>query len=269
MWSCRAQQQPRSLAVLVSLIFLAVLAAGCVVEETDSIPLPTEQPNTEVPEVPTPVFEPTATPVPAPATPTPLPPTATPVPAPPTPEATPLPNSEPAPEVDRIGPLQGLLVVPIAGRTSFMLTEPRELVQLPGHTLVYLPEGTGAEVDIFTPVAAADGRTLNTIGDVVIELTTTAVFEGMSELAPVTVAGHPTRVFEGELSQSERGFYTDAAYVSDPNAGWFPPTQIRMWLIDTPQGVVAVTAEALAGSENYSDAIRLATGILATITFSS
>ena len=264
---------------LLLLLLAASLLAGCVVEDSAvrTTTEPAAIPATVAP-IPTPAFEPTATAIPTPAatplpaptalpTPTPIP-TATPEPTPvPTPAATPLPVSPPAVDVPPVGVLGGRIVVPVAGRTTFMLSEPREIVQLPGHTLIYLGEGTDAEVYIFTPVATADGTVLGTLADVIAELETDPIFADVAELAPATVAGFPTRVFEGVLTTGQRGFYADLGTLSDEIAGWYAPSRLRMWLIDTPQGVVAVTAETLGTSESYSDAIRLATEILATITF--
>ena len=246
-------------------------AAGGVTDGSTSTPGGAAFAPTAAPQAPTSVVAPTSVPPPTPAaTPTPTP-TPTPIPTPtvePTPAATPLPTVDPSADLRPSVVPAGIVNIPVSGITTFTLETSRPILQLPGHTLIYLDDGGEAEVDIFTPVADGSGTPLVSLADVAVELTSTPAFSGLSELAPTTVAGHTARVFEGSLIQGERGFYSDISTLSNDTAGWFPPVRARMWLIDAPQGVVVVTAETIVDPGQYSDAVRLAIEILATITFS-
>lgn len=150
-----------------------------------------------------------------------------------------------------------------------MLDETRPILQLAGHTLIYVDDEAQAEVDIFTPVAQRDGIELADYDAVISYITTDPTLSVLEELADVTIAGLPTRVFEGTISSGdERGFFTDPDAVDDSLAGWFPPTRVRMWVIDVADGPIIVTAESLEDPGQYTDAIRLASEILSTIDFS-
>ena len=162
--------------------------------------------------------------------------------------------------------------MPVGGTTTFILASSRPLLQLPGHTLIYVDDARLAEVDIFTPVATTDGTPLGTYDEVVAVLLTDPRFAGVSELDPVTIDGLATRVFEGTIDPSvtEQGgvFVTDAGEVGNDSAGWVAPARLRLWLIDAPAGPIALTAEAVENPGQYTDAVRLATEVLTTITFS-
>lgn len=260
------------IALLVSMATLALFSA-CVVEDplieattgaatADVAPTPT----TAGPQLETPTAAPPPTAV---VPPTPLP-TAEPTTAPtPAPLATPLAALEPDLEVQPSLVQAGPVTVPVAGTTQFRLSAPRPVLQLPGHTLIYLDPERLAEVDIFSPVAAGDGTPLATYAEVIAQLIDDPIFADVTELGPVSIAGLPARVFEGLPVMGARGFYNDLSTIANENAGWFPPLRIRMWVIDTPRGAVIVSAESLEDPGQFSDAVRLATEILTTITFSS
>lgn len=161
----------------------------------------------------------------------------------------------------------GIVRVPVGGTTSFRLARPRPVLQQPGHTLIYLDADRQAEVDIFTPVANDEGDALDDYNAVMVELTTNTVFADLGELEPVTIAGLPARVFEGSLITGERGFHTDTSTIGNDWAGWFPPARMRLWIIDAPSGPIVVTAESLFDPGQYDEAVRMAGGLLSTITF--
>jgi hypothetical protein len=261
-------------AALATGVALLAIAGGCVVEDplieattgaTTGVPGPTA--SAIAPQFQTPTVAPPPTPAIPAASPTPLP---TPLPtAAPQPLATPLPELEPnlenQPSLVQAGPV----TVPVAGLTQFRLSTPRPVLQLPGHTLIYLDPQRQAEVDIFSPVAAGDGTPLPSYDDVIGRLLTDPIFADVAELDPVSIAGFASRVFEGLPVTGQRGFYNDLTTISNENAGWFPPLRVRMWVIDAPRGAVIVSAETLEDPGQYSDAVRLATEILTTITFST
>lgn len=264
-----------SASAVVATLTLFVLAGsvlmGCVVDD------PVIETTAAGPEAstvgvePTPSsaveFVPTATP--APATPTPVPsptataeptPTATPVPTGPTPLPTALPGDFEPSSVEA-----GLVVVPVRN-ARFMLGEAHPVLQLAGHTLIYVDDERTAEVDIFVPAGDRNGSPLASYDDVVSFIETDPVFDAVDELTPVSIAGFSTRVFEGTADATDRAFVTDLA-ATDETLGWFPPVRMRLWLIDHPDGPVVVSAESLEIPGRYSEAVRLATEILSTITF--
>ena len=246
--------------------------ASCVVDtpgienaEPAATSTATEQPTTAPPQ-----FEPTAPPQPTPtleptavATATPVPaPTATPTPVGPPP----LPTSAPEDEFVPATTDPGLVVVPVRG-ARFMLATTRPILQLGGHTLIYVDDQLNAEVDIFTPVAAADGTPIATFPDLIAVFQSDPVFSGLSELSPVSIAGLQTRVFEGTAQSPDRAFITELAAADNDQLGWFPPARMRLWVINHPDGPVVVSAESLENPGRYSEAVRLATEILSTIDF--
>lgn len=267
----RGTVRRRTQRVFAIACLLAAGAVGCVVDEPtiETTGGPAEATATATPE-PTAVveFEPTATPAPATPTPEPTPePTSTPEPTP-----TPMPTGPtPLPEStdDAFEPTTveaGLVAVPVRG-ASFVLDEPRPILQLPGHTLIYLDDERQGEVDIFVPAGDRDGNPLTSVDEVANFIESDATFSGVSELTAVSIAGLPTRVFEGTGVVGEKAFLTDLA-AENEQLGWFPPLRMRMWLIDHPDGPVIVSAESLEDPGRYSDAVRLATAVLSTITFS-
>lgn len=257
----------------VALTTLAVTA--CVIAEPDieataaGSPGNSDTPQATAAQTPTsaPRFEPTATPAPVQPTPTPSPPpepTSTPIPAGPPPLATAVPGGDYVPE-----PVEpGLVSVPVRG-ASFRLNEARPVLQFGGHTLIYLDDDRTGEVDIFTPVADRDGTTLDTYDAVINVLTTDPDLAGLEELAPVSIAGLPTRVFEGSASATQFAFITSTTARLDESLGWYPPARMRLWVIDHPGGAVIVSAESAEDPGRYSDAVRLATEVLSTIDFAS
>jgi hypothetical protein len=218
----------------------------------------------------TPQFQPTVPPAPSPTPAPTVPPTpeatATPIP-PPTPAATPLPAEVPADDSTPSLVLAGPVSVPVGEVTTFELGSDRPILQLPGHTLIYLDDNRLAEVDVFTPVAAGTGTPLGDYAAVIAHIESDPVFSAMDELDPVSIAGSPSRVFEGLPGQGDRGFYTDIGTVGNDLAGWFPPLRLRMWVIEAPRGPIIVTAESLEDPGQFTDAVRLATEILTSITF--
>lgn len=260
----------------------AVLCAGCVIDEpaierTDGANSTIAVPTVTLPTAPavatgTPATGPTPSPTPEPTatsspppTPTPPPsPTARPTPSPP-PTPTPLPTTFPEAGVEPTLRQPGTVTVAVNGVTTFELMQARPILQLPGHTLIYVDDDLRAEVDLFTPVADADGIPLTTYGAVANVITSIAELSGLNELAPTTVDGAPARVFDGVATLGARIFVTDQAQAGNENAGWSPPLRLRMWLIDAPNGVVALTAESLEDPGQFEESLAIARGIIDTI----
>lgn len=256
---------------LAAIAFTALLTSACMIESPTIEPVATDAgggATSAQPTVAAPVFQPTEVPA---ATPTPVPtstpaPTATPVPAP-TPSGPLLDIQTPSETVQPSVVQPGTVRIPVGGVTTFRLARERPVLQQPGHTLIYLDAERQAEVDIFTPVANGEGDPLADYAAVIAELTTNTVFADLDELEPVTIAGLPARVFEGSLITGERGFHTDPSTIGNDWAGWFPPARMRLWIIDTPSTPIVVTAESLFDPGQYDDAVRMAGGLLSTITF--
>jgi len=280
--------------ITIPLFALVLTLSGCVVDEpaiesTQGNTPPTTQPAAQpspagvtetvapqfeptVPAAPTaapaptavpapPTVEPTATTVEPTATTVPEP-TATPAPAGPTP----LPTSAPEAEFVPVPASPGLIVIPVQG-VSFMLAETRPILQLGGHTLIYIDAEGNAEVDIFTPLATRDATPFDDYAAVISYIESDPVLAELEELTPVSIAGLPTRVFEGTADSEERVFLTELGLTGDNVLGWFPPARMRLWVIDHPDGAVIVTAESLENPGRYSEAVRLATEVLSTIDF--
>lgn len=255
----------------VGLVLALSMVVGCVVDDPviETTATGAETPTAAAEPTPSTIvqFEPTEPPAPPTPTPEPSPtattepsPTATPMPAGPTPLPTALPDDfEPAP----VEP--GLVVVPVRD-ARFMLGDSRPVLQLAGHTLIYVDDERTAEVDIFVPAGDRNGAPLAAYDDVVSLIETDPVFDAVLELTPVSIAGFSTRVFEGTAEAAERAFVTDLAATGE-QLGWFPPVRMRLWLIDHPDGPVVVSAESFENPGRYSEAVRLATEILSTITF--
>lgn len=220
-------------------------------------------------DIASPAVEPTAPPV--------LPPTPAfqpePTPVPPTTEPTPVltPEPEPLPTVAVEISIEPVLTQPgqiTTDAASFMLSQARPVSRLPGHLLVYLDDDQLAEVDVFTPVADPAGNPFAGYQDVIDFISTNGDLSALSELAPVTIAGRATRVFEGTANALERSFFTDLADIDAAEFGWFAPARMQLWVIDAPSGTVIVSAEALEDPGQFTDAVRLATEVLSTIEFS-
>jgi len=251
-------------------LLMAALLASCVIdtpgiETTDTADTPPAV--APQPTEPPPQFEPTVAPEPTPL------PTPTEAPAPePTPASAPigpppLPTREPGDELLPSSADPGLVVTPVRG-ARFMLAQARPILQLGGHTLVYVDDELNAEVDIFTPVARADLSPIDDYEALITYFETNAGFAGLDELSPVSIAGIPTRVFEGISDTADRAFITDLTFIDDDLFGWYLPARMRLWVIDHPDGPVVVSAESAQNPGRYSEAVRLATEILSTIDFS-
>lgn len=251
----------------------ALLVSACMIESPTIEPTASDSFNDTAAAQPTaaaPVFEPTVAPEP---TPTPVStsapePTATPAPEP-TASVPVIEAQTPAETVEPVVTQPGVIGVPVGGTTTFRLAQSRPVLQQPGHTLIYVDADRLAEVDIFNPVANGEGDPLDDFAAVISELTTNTIFADLTELEPVSIAGLPARVFEGSVLTGERGFHTDASTIGNDWAGWFPPARMRLWVIDAPAGPIVVTAESLFDPGQYDDAVRMAGGLLSTMTFDS
>ena len=259
-------QSGRHWRIALAGLLMTAVTAACVVdtpgiENTGPAAQQTAAPQ---PTAAAPAFAPTAIPEPttAAAPTTAADPTATPAALGPPP----LPTAPPDSEFEPAAVQPGLVVVPVRG-ARFMLAEAHPILQLGGHTLIYVDDEHNAEVDIFIPAAAADGSLIDSYAVLVAYLESAPVLAGLTELSPVSIAGIPTRVFEGTAESAGRAFITEVATADNDQLGWFPPARMRLWVINHPDGPVIVSAESLENPGRYSDAVRLATEILSTIDF--
>jgi len=216
-------------------------------------PVPSTPTPTPVPPTPTPV-PPTPTPTPVPPTPTPVPPTAVPPPptptaVPPPPTPTPVPLPPPLRLSDErvvVGP--GPVVIPVASGVVFDIDTERAVRQLGGLAIIYAnDELTGStredQVNVFTPIEGRAGGQLTSLDQISEVFFNADRFDNMVELAPVTVGGYGARHFRGEPEFSGTMFFK-TSNAAGPGRGWFEPRNfLEVWFIDTPSGVVAVTAE--------------------------
>lgn len=265
----------RTIRLVVVLALMALAASGCIINanEAGTGPIDADSVNGPTPAATAvdtqPQFEPTAPPT-ATAVPEPTP-TATPEPTPtpvPPPVATPRPVQEASEEPVTVAAGSFSTNVPVRGQTSFELTTELAILQLSGHTLMYLDATRTAEVDLFSPVASANGGQLITYDDVLNEFE--SIFPDLTELDSTTVAGSPARVFEGRPPvQGDRGFHTDLALRGEDLTGWFTPGIVKIWLIDSPSGVLAISAESIDDDANFAQAKTLAAEVIETLTIRS
>ena len=257
---------------IAAVVLPVVVCTGCVIDEpmierTDGSAATAVVPTVAFPSV-TPLPAPTAA-VPTAAPTADVEPTATPSPAPtptpPPPSPTPLPTTEPAIDVEPTIRAPGIVTVPVNGTSSFELRRPRPILQLPGHALIYVDTDRQGEVDLFTPVADANGDPIGGYIDVVAIVQNDPNLAGLSELPQTTVDGFSARVFDGTATLGVRVFFTDAGFTDNENAGWSPPLRLRMWIIDHPRGPVILTAESLEDPGQFDESLSIANGLLSTI----
>lgn len=264
-------------AVLASLLFLATAcvvdspnidtrAAGNAVNGVDDVT--TTPTNDEPVAEPTVAPEPTAVPEPT-AAPTPT--------TEPTPEPTPTPG-EPTTAVAVVEPTlelapapvdAGRIALSVAGTTTVRLSETRPVLHVPGHVLIYVDDLRNAEVDIFTPIADPDGALFDDIEAIESYLLTASNVDTITSTSTVTIAGLTTQIFDvATTGDIVRTVHTDTSTLDNEAAGWFAPPLARLWLIDTPNGAVVVSAESFDESR-FDEAVRLAEEILSSIEFES
>lgn len=253
------------MGALVMTVAIAPLA-GCVIDEPI---IESTDPAAPTSGVPTVSFPPTPTSPVATSTPTPAPPptpTTPPTPPPTTaPTPTPLPTTFPELGVEPTLRQGGVITVPVRGATTFRLLGPRPILQLPGHTLIYVDAERQAEVDLFTPVGDADGNRLADYLAVIDVVRTNPELPGLTEQAPTLVDGFPARVFDGVVALGTRVFVTDLAEAGNENAGWSPPVRLRMWVIDAPEQPIVLTAESLEDPGQFDVSLDIANTIIETI----
>lgn len=263
----------RGAIVTIAVTVAATTLSGCVIDEPIVESTGPAVPTSGVPTVsfPTPAL-PTATvpvaPTDAPAAATPVPPTVTPTTAPtstPEPTPTPLPTTFPEAGVEPTLRQPGTITVPVRGATTFELLGARPILQLPGHTLIYVDAERQAEVDLFTPVADADGNRLAGYLEVIDVVRTNPELPGLTEQAPTNIDGFPARVFDGVVALGTRVFVTDLAQATNENAGWSPPVRLRMWVIDAPGQPIVLTAEALEDPGQFDTSLDIANAIIDSI----
>lgn len=227
------------------------------------VPIEPAQPEATLPPEPTPTSIPTPVPT-ATATPTPEPmPTVTSIPVP-----TPLPTAPPG-VYDPLPVAAGLVTVPQVGGITFELDGYFDVLQIPGHTLIYVDASVVAEVDLFEAAATAAGAPLNDFGAVIDYVETDPTFAQLVPLGSRTIGGHPAWGYAGTAPQLDRGFVTNFGLPIDA-ATWYTPTQLQIWFVDSPDGVLAITAEADPGERaRFLIAIDIADRIASSLSFTS
>ena len=164
----------------------------------------------------------------------------------------------------------GRVAVPVGPGVSFELREPLDAIHLPGISALYPSAARTSEVDIFVPVATADGRSLVTFEDVVDYIETDPVFASLVSLGPTDWNGISSVGFFGYGGQLQLGFTTDPRRVGDVTAGWFLAAEVELWVLDTTAGPIIVTGESLAEASDSEalETLDLMVAVLSSLEIS-
>ena len=167
-----------------------------------------------------------------------------------------LPSEVPAGEVN----------LPVGPGIAFEMSESHVIVQ-DGPFAGVLLEGPG-EVDVFFPDLAFDGAEVATVGDVVDAIERDPDLTGVV-VGSRDVGGYDATEIEisSDLQPGDDGPPPPRFLWSggSEDEGWLAPPNGILWVADTPDGVVVVTAEWFEPSAE-ADAQELATEILDSIT---
>lgn len=157
----------------------------------------------------------------------------------------------------------GTVRLPVGGGLEFELGETRFVSQESNVARVLMRvEG---EIDILAPVSTPDGMAIESASDAVAALETVST---ITELEPVLVDGLETRVFDltGGPPTAEIAVVISSS-AEDPTQGWRAPPLARIWLIESEEGLLMVTAESYGGEEVWELAIELAESIVGSLEF--
>ncbi len=157
---------------------------------------------------------------------------------------------------------------PNLGGLRFIVPEDRFIHQSPGF-LVIQPTQL-AEILLVRVVESPAGEPIVSV-DAVIALIDDAT-RTLDELDPVTIAGLEARVldFTAEPNPSPRPDDAIFRTVEDGVGGWGPGAEGRVWLLDTPRGIMLFNAQVLEPrAVDLADAIAEAEAIFANLEFAT
>lgn len=147
----------------------------------------------------------------------------------------------------------GTVTLPVAGGLSFELAEPRLILQGNGIPVVRL-DGPGGLL-VFPVASDADGNLLETVDDIVDHL----VANGFTTSDVALDLPFEAVVLNMSSQTNPKMLKPDASL----DRAWGPEQFTRLWILDTPRGPIAVSAEGQASVEEA--ALALAESILPTL----
>lgn len=161
-------------------------------------------------------------------------------------EATPEPTEAPDPvSLGEPGPVTAgeTVETPNLGGLRFVVPEDRFLHQSPGLVIVE-QQGLPGEIILVSVVETMEGEPIEEV-DTVVELVD-EVTVALDEAEPTTIAGHEARVFDFTAEPDRKPRVADAVlrFLDDCDCGWGPVGEGRMWLLDTPRGILLFDANA-------------------------
>lgn len=158
-----------------------------------------------------------------------------------------------------------IVVTPHLGGLRFVIPEDRFIHQAPGFVAIMQPE-LPVEIDMVQVVETRDGTPIDTVDAAVAriaESTTT-----LEEIGTATIAGADGRIFDMTAEATTAPGPEQAAFRTSEgcDCGWIPPAEGRLWLLDTPRGILLLTAEVLEpGAADIADVIAEAETVHATL----
>lgn len=153
---------------------------------------------------------------------------------------------------------------PNLGGLRFVVGEDRSIYQSPGFIAIEQPGP--AEILLVRVAESLSGEPIDSV-DAVIALIDEATIT-LDELDPVTIAGLETRVFDLTAEPNPSPRPDDAIFrmVEGGVGGWGPAGEARVWLLDTPRGIMLFSAGILEpGAADLADVIAEAEAIFATL----
>lgn len=154
---------------------------------------------------------------------------------------------------------------PNLGGLRFIVPEDRFIHQSPGFVVIE-QRGLPVEILLVRVVESPAGEPIDSV-DAVIALIDEAT-RTLDELDPTTIAGLEARVldFTAEPNPSPRPADAIFRTVEDGVGGWGPGAEGRVWLLDTPRGIMLFSAGVPEpGAVDLVDVIAEAEAIFATL----
>ncbi len=154
---------------------------------------------------------------------------------------------------------------PNLGGLRFTLPEDRFVHQSPGFIAVTQGD-LPAEIDLVRVVETPDGEPIDDV-DALIAILDEATIT-LEETGTTTIADLDARVFDMTAEPNPEPHAKDAIFrtVEDGVGGFVAPAEGRLWVVDTPRGLLLLTAEVIEpGAVELDDMIAQAEAIFATL----
>lgn len=149
------------------------------------------------------------------------------------------------------------------GGLRFVAPEDRTVYQAPGFIVI---GDEPAVIDLVSVVETLDGEPIDSV-DTVVALIEEATVT-LDEAVPTIIAGHEARVFDFTAApeRQPRPEWAVFRFEQGGVGGWGPVGEGRVWLLDTPRGILLLGAAVLEpGQADLADVIAEAETIFATL----